>query len=60
MDKLLVNADDAAKLLSMSRSFLYKSVSSGRIPKSIKIGKKSLWSVETLRDFVKSESDKVK
>jgi excisionase family DNA binding protein len=58
MDKLAVNADGACEMLSMSRSFFYEQVSTGRIPKAIKIGRKSLWSVEQLRQWVETETKK--
>lgn len=57
-DKLLVSADAAAEMLSMSRSFFYQQISTGRIPAPIKISKKSLWPVKTLREFVQAEIEK--
>lgn len=55
---LLVNAPTAAAMLSMSRSFFYENVSTGKIPKPIRFGRKSLWSVEVLTDFVHCETSK--
>ena len=51
MDKILVSVDDACAMLSLSRSFFYRLVSTGRI-KKIKIGRRTLFEVKTLMDFV--------
>lgn len=58
-DKLLLNANDTAATLGISRSFLYEQVSMSRIPAPIKIGKKSLWSVESLTQWIKNEQTKI-
>ncbi|MCP4258680.1 MAG: hypothetical protein GY774_14445 [Planctomycetes bacterium] len=55
---LLVNSKTAALMLGMSRSFFYAQVSTGRVPKPIKFGRKSLWPVESLRTFVTREIEK--
>ncbi len=55
---LLVPAHDAAKMLGMSRSFLYENVSTGRIPPPVKIGTKSLWSTERLSQWARTEQEK--
>ena len=58
---LLLNSTDASAMLSMSRSFFYQCVSEGRIVAPIKIGgKKSLWAVKSLEDFVTAELSKNK
>ena len=59
MDKLLVSAGEAAEMLSISRSHLYAQVGCGRIARPIKVGKKSLWSVEQLQSWVQAEIEKL-
>lgn len=51
-DKLLVSATEAAKMLSISRASLYAYVDRGLLPKPLKIGKRVLWSVEELREWI--------
>ena len=51
IEPILINAETACKMLSMGRSFFYEQVSTSRIPAPIKIGKKSLWNVEHLRQW---------
>jgi len=50
---MLVTASQAAIMLSMSRSFFYENLSSGRIPiRPIRFGKKTLFSVRELTNYV--------
>lgn len=49
---LTVGAPHACRILDVSLSFFYENISTGRIPKPIKIGKKSLWSVKVLEAWV--------
>ena len=52
---LLVPANDAAKLLGMSRSMFYQLLSAGRIPlKPIRFGAKRLYSTKDIASFVDS------
>jgi len=52
---LLISASEAAEMLSMSRSFFYENLSSGRIPlRPIRFGKKTLFSVRDLTKFVEA------
>ncbi|MBW8017740.1 MAG: helix-turn-helix domain-containing protein [Planctomycetes bacterium] len=60
VDPLLVNADAACEMLSISRSFFYEQISSKRIPAPIKLNRKSLWSVESLKEWVNAEASKVR
>ena len=48
-EKILVNATQAAKLLSVSRSKFYDMVRHKQVPQPRKIGKCSRWSVAALR-----------
>jgi len=52
--KLLVSAERAAAMLSISRSMLYSMHNSGRLgPLPIKLGGRSLWSTDQLARWVK-------
>ena len=57
MDKLLYSIPETCELLNMSRSYLYQLISIGRL-RPIKLGRKTLFAAETLRDFVKKELEK--
>jgi hypothetical protein len=55
VELLLVDAPKAAAMLSMSRSFFYENLATQRIPiKPIRFGKKTLFSVRDLTNFVNS------
>jgi excisionase family DNA binding protein len=55
MDALLLSAKDSASLIGISRSLFYQMLSSGRLPlKPIRFGRKTLFSYEELRDYVKA------
>jgi predicted DNA-binding transcriptional regulator AlpA len=52
---LLVSADQAARLLGLSRAHFYSQLSAGRIgPMGYEFGRRKLWSVEELRRWVES------
>ncbi|MBW7990178.1 MAG: helix-turn-helix domain-containing protein [Planctomycetes bacterium] len=51
-DKLLYSIPDTCRILSISRSFLYQMISTGRIEKPLKIGKRSLFTRQSLESFV--------
>lgn len=55
---LLVSADETARLLGISRSFLYENLLSagGLYPNPLHFGKRSLWSMASLVAFVDAES----
>lgn len=56
---LLVDCDTARNMLGgMSRSFFYQLIAEGRIPRPIKYGKRSLWSVDSLRLHVQQEQNR--
>lgn len=58
VDKLLVTVDEACRMLSVSRSYFYaKLVSTGRI-KKLSWGRKTVFAVETLQEFVRKELEK--
>lgn len=60
LEPVLINANETAKFLGISRSFLYEQVACSRIPRPLKLGKKSLWIVRELVEWVDSESAKNK
>jgi len=51
---LLLDALRIAALLGISRSSLYKLVSSGRAPRPIKIGRSVRWRREEIEDWVRA------
>ena len=52
-ERLLVSAEKAAAMLSIGRSHFYSMLSSGQIgPMAHKLGNRSLFSVNELRDWV--------
>lgn len=53
--RLLIGAKEAADLLSISRSLFYEMKSSGQLgPMPISFGKRKLYRVEELKDWVNS------
>lgn len=56
IEPLLVSPDEAARLLGISRTTLYQFCSSGRIgPMAIKFGRRSLFRLDELREWVASD-----
>lgn len=53
LSPLLLSADEAAKVLGISRSSLYALHASGRLPLPVKLGKRSLWSREELAEWIR-------
>ena len=52
-ERLLVSAEQAAAMLSIGRTHFYAMLNSGRIgPIARKLGRRSLFSVQELRDWV--------
>ena len=51
---LLVDAKEAARLLSISKSTLYSCLSAGMLPKPIRFGRSVRWSLEELRNWVRA------
>lgn len=49
---LLVSAERAAGLLSVSKAHLFRSVSCGRIPQPVRLGRRSLWRTQELRAWL--------
>jgi predicted DNA-binding transcriptional regulator AlpA len=49
LEPLLLRAEQAARLLSISRSAFYSKLSAGLIPPAIYIGDSPRWSIATLR-----------
>ncbi|MBW8015039.1 MAG: helix-turn-helix domain-containing protein [Planctomycetes bacterium] len=55
LEPLLISADDAAKMLGVSRSFFYEMLSSGRCPvRPVQFSKRRLWRVDLLMAWVQS------
>ncbi|MGD0572332.1 MAG: helix-turn-helix domain-containing protein [Sedimentisphaerales bacterium] len=54
LEPLLLRADQAARLLGISRSAFYSKVSSGLIPPAIYIGDSPRWSVEELKSWTQN------
>jgi excisionase family DNA binding protein len=55
IEPLLISAEDAARLLGISRSKFYELYNSGRLGVlPIKLGRRSLWRVSELREWVES------
>jgi predicted DNA-binding transcriptional regulator AlpA len=52
LEPLAVDADDAAAMLSMSRSAFYAAWSAGLVPNGGKIGRQRRWSVVELRAWL--------
>lgn len=50
-EKILVDAAEAASLLSMGKSTLWREVGKGTVPAPIKIGGLTRWRMEDLRRF---------
>lgn len=49
---VLITAAETAKMCGVSRSSLYKLVSSGRAPKPIKLGRASRWPRQGILDWI--------
>jgi len=56
VEQLLIGADEAARRLSVGRSLFYTMLSDGRLgPLPISFGKRKLWSVEELRQWIRAD-----
>jgi excisionase family DNA binding protein len=53
---LLVRSEEAAQLLSLSRTTFLKLSDAGRFPKAIRLGRSVVWSREELTDWVRAGS----
>lgn len=51
-EKLLVTADEAAEMLSIGKSTLWREVKDGNLPKPIKLGSVTRWRVADLHACV--------
>jgi len=51
-EKILVTAKEAAELLSIGKSTLWREVKVGNLPPPVKIGSVTRWRVSDLRDRV--------
>ena len=56
-DTTILRPSDAAKLLGVSRSSLYRFIKDGLLPKPIKVGKRaSGWKFSTLNDYIQART----
>ncbi len=51
-EKILVSAREAAGLLGISRTTWLSLYNSGKTPKAIRLGRRILWRLEELKDWV--------
>jgi predicted DNA-binding transcriptional regulator AlpA len=55
IESLLLSAEDSAEMLGIGRTLFYAMHSSGRLgPIPIKLGRRTLWNRQELRDWVKA------
>jgi len=54
IEPLLVDASAAARLCGISRTCWYTLISQGRVPPSIRLGRRRLWLVENLRAWLRA------
>jgi predicted DNA-binding transcriptional regulator AlpA len=53
IEPILVNAEQAARLLGISRSAFYSKLSAGLIIPPVYIGESPRWSIEELTDWIR-------
>jgi len=53
-DRLLVRAEEAARMLDMGRSTFWQAVKDGRVPGPVKIGGLTRWRVSDLRQHIQA------
>ena len=53
--KLLLSALEAAVAIGVSERKFWEMVKEGELPKPIRVGRKSLWSVEELREWIRQK-----
>ena len=51
-DEILVNSKEAARRIGISKRFYLSIVSSGKIPQGIQLGRRRLWPVKDLEQWV--------
>lgn len=47
-----VTKDQILQFLPVSRATLYRYIQSGKFPPSVKLGRRSLWNVDDIRDWL--------
>jgi len=52
LNPLLLPAREAAKLLNISLAFFYSLHNTGKVPLPRKLGRRTLWSVQELKDWI--------
>lgn len=53
-EPLLVSAQAAAKMLSIGQAHLWGLNAAGRIPQPVKLGRRTLWKTDELRQWAKA------
>lgn len=53
-DVLLVSASEAARLCGVGLTTWYSLIAQGRVPPSVRLGRRRLWSVEELREWTRA------
>jgi predicted DNA-binding transcriptional regulator AlpA len=53
-EKLLLNAREVAALLGIGESSVWALHAGGKLPLPVKLNRRTLWSAEELRDFVRA------
>lgn len=52
VETLLISAKEAAKMLGISQAFFYRLHDAGKVPLPRKLGRRSLWSIQELKDWI--------
>jgi len=52
MESLLVDSTEASRLCGISRTMWWSLHSAGRVPMPVRLGRRTLWSVEELRGWI--------
>jgi predicted DNA-binding transcriptional regulator AlpA len=57
LEPALVDAEDAARLLSIGRTHFLDLVAEERLPRPVELGRRRLWSVVRLRRWAEDEAE---
>ena len=53
-EKLLLNAAETAAMIGVHRTHIYALHNSGRLPLPVRLGRRTLWRAEELRDWTRA------
>jgi predicted DNA-binding transcriptional regulator AlpA len=53
-DKLLLSAEETAMMIGVHRTHIYALHNSGRLPLPVRLGRRTLWRAEELRDWTQA------